>query len=226
MKTTKDKDTSLTTCKKCGTCCEKGGPAFHIKDRSLIEKGVIHSRNLYTIRQGELARNNITGHLIPVSTDIIKLKGKGNTWTCVFYNRGDKTCEIYEHRPLECRVLKCWDTEEFEAIYSKDYLTRKALISSAGEIWDLIKDHQSRCSYGKIIGFKTINEDSKKENAIKEIINIIKYDMSIRQLLIEKGSIDAEMITFLLGRPLVDTIKNYGFKVEVKGSKYILAPVK
>jgi Fe-S-cluster containining protein len=225
-KSNTENNTPLTSCIRCGTCCEKGGPAFHLEDRPLIEKGVIHSRNLYTIRQGELARDNIIGHLIPVSTDIIKLKGKRNTWACVFYNKGEKPCEIYEHRPLECRVLKCWNTEEFEDIYSKDYLTRKALLSSKSELWNIIKDHQARCSFDKIINFTNIMEDNKKETVIKEIVDIIKYDISLRQVLVEKGNMDVEILDFLLGRPLVEIIKNYGFKVEATGSKYILTPIK
>jgi len=220
-----EKTLPQTSCRQCGTCCEKGGPAFHIKDMHLIEKGIIPSRNLYTIRQGELARDNVTGQLIPVSTDIIKLKGKGNTWACVFYSPKGKSCEIYEHRPIECSALKCWDTEPFKAMYSKNYLTRERLLSSTRELWEIIQDHQVRCSYAKIIRFTNISETGEKEKTLKEIIDIIQYDISLRQVLVEKGGMDADTIDFLLGRPLVNTMKNYGFKVDVKEDKYILTPV-
>ncbi len=226
MKTSNNKtDETLTTCKRCGTCCEKGGPAFHCQDRHLIEKGIIHSRHLYTIRKGELARDNITGELIPVSTDIIKIKGKGNTWECVFYNKKKQICEVYENRPIECRVLKCWDTEKLEDIYSKDYLTRGALIPQTGELWSIIKEHQEKCAYGQIISFNNRAKNRKDENKLKEITDIIRYDMSLRTVLVEKGNMEVETLDFLLGRPLVDTIKNYGFKVERKEDKFILTAV-
>ncbi len=51
---------------------------------------------------------------------------------------------------LECRVLKCWDTREIEKIYDKNRLTRRELISGIKWIWDLIEEHEKRCSYEKI----------------------------------------------------------------------------
>jgi Fe-S-cluster containining protein len=76
----------ISECRRCGTCCKKGGPSFHRTDKALIEKGVIHSKYLYTIRQGELAYDNVRQCLEPVSSDVIKLKGKGETWTCILFD--------------------------------------------------------------------------------------------------------------------------------------------
>ncbi|MGD9193367.1 MAG: hypothetical protein PVH58_15695, partial [Desulfobacterales bacterium] len=70
---TKDKS-GTNECMRCGTCCEKGGPSFHHDDRMLIEKGIILSKNLYTIRRGELAYDNVQGCLRAVESDIIKIK--------------------------------------------------------------------------------------------------------------------------------------------------------
>ena len=50
----------------------------------LIDKEVIPSRYLYTIRKGELARDNVKGRLMPVDSDIIKIKGKEGGWMCIF----------------------------------------------------------------------------------------------------------------------------------------------
>ena len=52
-------DNSISECKRCGTCCKKGGPCFHVEDKMLIEKGVILIKYLYTIRKGEPAYDKI-----------------------------------------------------------------------------------------------------------------------------------------------------------------------
>ena len=68
--------TPLANCIRCGTCCKKGGPSFHQADKHLIEKGLIHSKYLYTLRKGELAYDNVKECLMPVNSDIVKIKGK------------------------------------------------------------------------------------------------------------------------------------------------------
>jgi len=119
-----DDNDQIKKCSRCGTCCKKGGPCFHLEDKVLIEKGVILSRHLYTIREGELAYDNVMGSLQAVSTDTIKIKGQKDSWTCVFYNTEENSCKIYAHRPVECRVLKCWNTADIEKIYSKNLIER------------------------------------------------------------------------------------------------------
>ncbi|MBW2514834.1 MAG: YkgJ family cysteine cluster protein, partial [Deltaproteobacteria bacterium] len=104
MQAIKDKSSQAKThCIRCGTCCEKGGPSFHIQDRRLIEDGAIHTRYLYTIRKGELVHDNVRGQIKPAGSDIIKIKGKSPSWECVFLHKKDRSCAIYDHRPLECR---------------------------------------------------------------------------------------------------------------------------
>ena len=93
---TKDNPTTLkggTTspeCIRCGTCCKKGGPCFHIEDRMLIEKGKIPATFLYTIRKGELARDNVRGCLKPVDSDVVKIKSKIDSWACILFDEEKK----------------------------------------------------------------------------------------------------------------------------------------
>ena len=52
----------ISECVRCGTCCGKGGPAFHHEDKMLIEQGIILSKHLYTIRAGEPVYDNVTNY--------------------------------------------------------------------------------------------------------------------------------------------------------------------
>ena len=201
---------SITECIRCGTCCEKGWPSFHLADKDLIDKGIILTKYLFTIRKGELAYDNVRQELLPLSSELIKIKGKNNSSTCIFFNESEKRCQIYKNRPVECKALKCWDTREIEKIYSKNRLTRKDLLFDVEGLWELIKDHQSRCSYEKIK--KILQKQDHSKNAIqKEILEIIRYDTQIRHLVVEKGGMDSEILDFLFGRPLKVTIKSFGF---------------
>ena len=202
---------SISECRRCGTCCRKGGPSFHHADKALIKDGVIHSKYLYTIRKGEWAYDNVRRCLEPVSSDIIKIKEKNDSWICIFFDESQSACAIYENRPLECRALKCWDTRELEDLYAKKRLTRADLISEIEGLWSLIKDHQQRCNYEiiqKLVdAIKTNPGDAK---ARQKLSAIIQFDTEIRKLVVSNAGLESEMLDFLFGRPLTRTIKKMG----------------
>jgi Fe-S-cluster containining protein len=190
------------SCRRCGTCCRKGGPAFHLADRPLIEKGTIPLRKLFTIRKGERVKDPIRGVVRPVSTELIKLKGSANTWTCTFFNERDFSCRIYAGRPLECRLLKCWDTTDVEEMTARDCLTRRHLLEGVAGLWDLVAEHEARCScekLGEMMAHLKKERPKKTEKAFAEILN---YDRHLRRLVVEKSRIDPEILDFLFGRPL------------------------
>lgn len=205
---------SISECKRCGTCCTKGGPSFHHADKALIEDGVIHSKYLYTIRKGEWAYDNVRQRLEPVSSDIIKIKEKNDSWTCIFFDETQSACAIYENRPSECRALKCWDTQELENLYAKKRLTREDLISEIEGLWSLIKDHQQRCNYEIIQKLvDAIKSNPRDVGARLKLAEIIKFDTEIRQLVVSTAGLEPEMLDFLFGRALPRTIKKMGLKV-------------
>ena len=205
--------TTISECIRCGTCCEKGGPCFHIEDQMLIENGKIPSKYLYTIRQGELAYDNVQGCLMPVDSDIIKIKGKKDSWTCIFFDESNKRCTIYDIRPLECRVLKCWDTHQLEQIYADNRLTRADLVSKIKGLWDLIEDHQHRCDHKKIQLLINDLAGSNRNHVRRKLLKIIRYDAEIRKLVVSRGELDSEILDFLFGRPLTETLRNYGIRI-------------
>jgi Fe-S-cluster containining protein len=215
----------ISECQRCGTCCKKGGPAFHHADKRLIEEGVIHSKYLYTIREGELAYDNVRQCLEPVRTDIIKIKKQKDSVTCIFFNERQSACTIYENRPLECRALKCWDTQALEDLYAKMRLTRKDLISEIEGLWSLIKDHQERCNYQTIQRLVSAIKSNRDDEARKKLVEIIQFDAEIRKLVVSKAGLGAEILDFLFGRPLMETLRNLGLKVQQKGSQTILSPI-
>jgi Fe-S-cluster containining protein len=217
-----DNTKPVSGCARCGTCCKKGGPSFHHADKVLIEKGVIHSKYLYTLRKGEMAYDNIRHCLEPVSSDIIKIKGKNDSWTCIFFDEAQNACTIYENRPIECRALKCWDTAQLEDLYAKKRLKRKDLIADIEGLWDLIQDHQERCNYETIQNLVSAINGHDGDNARQKLAEIIQFDIEIRKLVVSQGDLDARMLDFLFGRSLKQTLNNYGLTVIQKAGKIVL----
>lgn len=184
------------------------------------------SKFLYTIRKGEPSYDNIKMRILPAASDIIKLKGKKKSWTCIFFDETESQCTIYDNRPLECRVLKCWDTREIERIYSIHRLTRKDLISNIKGLWELVEEHQTRCSYDALAQFIDVLEGKERDKALNGILNIIEYDIRIRELAVIKGGLDPEITDFLFGRPITETISMYNFEIQQDGGKYRLMPTR
>ena len=175
-------------CERCGTCCKKGGPALHTEDKKLIACGYIPLKNLLTIREGEPSYDNIKNKLFPAATDIIKIAAKPLSTECIFYNNNLKGCNIYKTRPLECRVLFCKNTKEIININDKNRLTRKDILENTTELWNLIDDHQKKCSYEKIKKLSLIYKDKKSDEIKKRINELIAYDHHLREVLVEKSS--------------------------------------
>ena len=212
-------------CRRCGTCCEKGGPAFHREDKALIEEGVIHTRYLFTIRKGEKVRDSLTNTLITANAEFIKIKGRPPAWTCCFYDAFEKSCDVYENRPLECRSLTCWDTTEIRRIYDRNRLTRKDLLQNIQGLWSLIADHEQRCSYAKMSRAVAGLQGSSPKSAVKAVMKMVRYDMELRDLVVQKGGVASDMTDFLFGRPVTATLAMYGYTVKTVNGKYSLVRV-
>jgi len=208
------KNPDRTHCIHCGTCCRKGGPALHKEDIHLIKSGKILCKSLVTIREGEPAFDNVRNRVVSSASDIIKIRSKNNSRYCIFLDDKKEACEIYDIRPIECKVLQCWDTTAIEKLYDRNRLTRKDLLFETTDIWDLIIDHQNRCGYGRIRQLLDTGKDRDKSKTEEEIRFLVRYDSHLRSLLSEKGGMDPDMMDFLFGQSLSITIRRLGIVLE------------
>jgi Fe-S-cluster containining protein len=201
-------------CDRCGTCCSKGGPALHDEDTDLVDSGQIPLTSLYTIRQGELARDNVSGGLIRLESEIIKIKSIPGSNACMYYDKANQSCRIYENRPVECRALECWDTGKLIRMYAEHRLDRKRLLTSISWVLELIQTHEGICSFAEICRLISLRGKGDPGGA-EGLETIVNDDAKFRYMLIEKGKIPPDMLDFLLGRPLADTLnQQYGIRIE------------
>ena len=68
-------------------------------------------------------------------------------------------------------------------------------------------------------------DGDKKNAALKDLLAIFQYDTQIRELAVQKGGLDPEIVDFLFGRPIIKTIIMYGFKMVKKGDTYRIVSI-
>ena len=141
-----------THCIRCGECCLGSSPTLQMADVSLVYDGFIERANLYTIRLGELVRDNIRGELRITDKEIIKIKEKKNSPGCIYYDEKAKACTTYEYRPIQCKALACWDDSEFMRVYARPKADRRDTIRDK-IVLGLMKEHDKRCSYMELDKF-------------------------------------------------------------------------
>jgi Fe-S-cluster containining protein len=206
--------TNRTRCIRCGTCCKKGGPALHTGDRQIILEGHISIEHLITIRKGELAYTPAGEGLRPVQRELVKIAGKGGGWECLFYDKADSSCTIYAHRPLECRVLKCWDTAELLSVAGKDLLGRADIINPGDPLLKIIEDHEKRCSIGEMENMlASLSEEADSASSLKRLAEIVDEDLSIRSKALSEFALPLAVELFILGRPLFKLLSSRGISV-------------
>jgi Fe-S-cluster containining protein len=216
-----------TECNKCGDCCSSG-PALLKEDISLFVSGILDYGNTYAIREGELVRSYKDGEVYESFVEIVKIKEKDSGKECFFYE-GKGVCGIYENRPAQCRDYKCWETEPVFRGLENEGLKRSDIFGSIGALMKMIERHEERCSYKKLSD--ALDRNAKgEEGAVEEIMDMLQFDTYIRPFIAEKFELPPHAaenaLNLMLGRPLADTINEFGFKVERQGDEYILLPIK
>lgn len=213
-------------CIRCGECCLKGSPTLQVEDLNLVKKGLIGKKDLYTIRKGELVKDNINEGLVVTETELVKVRERQEeSGVCIFYDDPGKSCTIYEHRPLQCAVLKCWDTTEFMEVFQGPKLMRKQAIEDQ-VLLGLMEEHERRCGYALLE--KLVGEiESEGEEAVEQILDLLKFDYHLRPFVADKLALNPEEMDFFFGRPLTETITMFGLQVAREpGGSFTLTKIK
>lgn len=145
-------NTLKTECRRCGVCCQKGGPALHRADRALLQDGLLPRRLLVTLRMGEPVFDNVAARLTQLAQEIVKIAGPTGLAPCPLHRQAETSaCAIHERRPAECRALDCHDTAAIEALYRADRLRRADIVHTGGGLWQIITLHEERFPAGQAV---------------------------------------------------------------------------
>lgn len=191
--------TDTKHCKQCGTCCRKGGPILCQEDLDLIHQGYIRHDQLVTIRRGEIGYNPAIAKLEPVPVELLKIRGQGSGWTCLFFAEENNGCTIYAHRPATCRVLQCWQPESLMATIYQNTLRRADLINPRDPILAEIARHEQACP-GKLFTDLLAQDDRTQDLA--RLTELVRADLAIRDEVAKTAGLSLDLEFFLFGRPL------------------------
>jgi Fe-S-cluster containining protein len=215
-----DKLTSrhITHCIRCGTCCKKGGPVLHHEDKKILRNHHAAYEHLITIRKGELTYNPLSETVEQAYHEMVKVAGKGDTWSCCFYREEDSSCMIYEHRFLECRLLKCWEPTELMRIIGQHTIRRSDIINHDDPVLSIIEKHEKECSLlevQKLINEASFGKDSSK--ALRRLSELVQKDMALRSYALSDLKLKPEFALFIFGRTLIKIVRDSGFTFKKAG---------
>lgn len=201
-------------CDCCGTCCRKGGPALHAKDRELVESGLLSFGDIITIRKGEYVLNPISDEPHPAGEEFLKIQGKGADWCCTFLDNESLTCTIYQNRPLACRILKCWDPDDILEIAGKELVTRFDFIPENNPVFNLMKKHDENCPVPDIAMLRArLLEKNQREETLAVLTGLANRDLQIRSGAIQQFRLSLSDELFFFGRPMFQLLVPVGISV-------------
>lgn len=193
-------------CRRCGTCCRKGGPGLHAQDAPLLRK--IGFDALVCLRKGEMVFDQRLGAAKSVGNELVKIRGRGDSWQCWYYDEERGACRIYAYRPLECRVLSCTDPSGLFRAMGTPSLSRKDFVSPDSALMECIVTHDQSFPAEQAVFLARRAVASGAVGA--ELASLLKTEMVFRRHFAARVEVDDEGLWPYLGRPLWRVLLPFG----------------
>jgi Fe-S-cluster containining protein len=159
---------------------------------------------------------------IPADSEMIKIKGKSQSWCCYYFDNKDNCCTIYAKRPYACRVLKCWQPEaSLELIARKDTLSRLDILTEKPHLTSLVEEYEAQCPAPDLE--KLLLEIKDNNQQIPDwFVALVEQDLRFRQQVIKKENLSLAMELFLFARPIMQIIKPLGIVSRIERGRLVL----
>jgi Fe-S-cluster containining protein len=177
-----------------------------------------------TICPGEPVYDNVLGQIRQTENDRIKIQSHNDGTSCRYYDKVTRACAIYARRPVQCRVLECWDPVALKSIYDQDHLTRREILGGVPGLWDLVETHARRCDWRENTRLATRFRARSQgwQAAEAALLENLRYDKSLRDLVQAQGRPDPLLLPFLLGTPLLQRLRPLKLRLRRTAGRYRL----
>ncbi|MEW6541121.1 MAG: YkgJ family cysteine cluster protein [Bacillota bacterium] len=202
------------SCIRCGTCCLKGGPTLHHEDKKLLLNGHAGYEHLVTIRKGEAVFDPVLGAPRPTGHELVKVRGKGNGWSCCLFDERSSACRVYEHRFLECRLLKCWDPADLVAVIGVHTIVRTDVINPGDPVRQVIMAHEKECPPDEVrVLIDGLSRGEDRTKTLAALTRLARRDLAVRRYARTEMGLRAEHEYFIFGRPLSRILASHGIMI-------------
>jgi len=219
-----DKETSKTSCDRCGSCCLQGGPALHGGDLHLIREGELAISDLVTIRKGELAYQPMADMPSLVESEFLKIAGRPGSWACRFYDESGQACTIYGHRPLACGLFDCTAPEPILRITGQDLLTRFSCVDSDEPLVLIAREHEEKYPCPDLARIVSQLQDGRqRKEVLARLTPLVNDDLTFRRQITQQRQLSIGEELFWFGRPLFQLLQPLGIQVQETVSGLLLS---
>jgi Fe-S-cluster containining protein len=197
-------------CIRCGVCCKNHAPTLLMDDMVLLNKNIIRPEHLFTVRKGEPGYCNFNDETVELESEMIKVKSKTGSNTCIFFQGFDRSCSIYENRPSQCRTQECWAGES--TLPMQALMSRKDIFERIEPLWKIICAHEKRCNHDEWKrGLSRL--EATRGHSVEELLAILRYDQTVREFIGERFGMDEEIIELVVGRPIESFLSFHGLEL-------------
>jgi Fe-S-cluster containining protein len=213
-------------CRRCGTCCAKGGPALHAPDADLVARGVLSLADLRTHRPGEAVLDPVRNRVLRLETEVVVIaparddhgtfRGPACRFLVPAADRSPAACVIHDHAPLECRLLDCKAPQALMEAYDRDRLSRADLLPSGHALTRAVAYHQQAANLvrlGELVRAARTGKAHAARDLHREFSAMLAADRAARAAL-ARDERSAAWLDFLLGWPLEELLPSLGLRLE------------
>jgi len=170
-------------CVRCGTCCLGAGPTLYQGDEALWREGALGPTDLCTLRQGEEVFSHWAGKRVVLTAECVRIAPTARGSACRFFQIDPPSdCAIYAQRPRQCRVQRCWDSDEAAELNRTAGLGRWDLMPSSDPAAALIIEHERSCSPARLreLVSSTTEDGAVGEQRAQRIAEMVGRDERFR----------------------------------------------
>jgi Fe-S-cluster containining protein len=192
-------------------------------DMTLLVEGRVKPENLVVMRDGELVVSLTDKEIYEAPFEMIMLRGREGSSVCSLLT-GENVCSIYESRPAQCRAYTCFGPQATVTGLEANRMVRREIFAEVPVVLELIARHEEKCSY-RALGEALARIAGGDEAAVEAVFDMLQYDTEARPFLMEKLGIPEDVLGLVLGRPMLETIRLFGYQVDREGDDYIIRPL-